>query len=92
MAVRLDDLLLGGDLLGHLSVLHAGGAGLGHLDLVLVEGLALHLPLSLQGGYNVLVSSANLVFEPTQGATFLAMLQAENLESRGDSIFLLLLP
>jgi len=82
----------GGDLPGQNFVLHGGGAFLGHLELAHGEGLALHLPLSLQGGYNVLVSSANLVFEPTQGAKFLAMLQAENLESRGDSIFLLLLP
>ena len=60
MAVRLDDLLVGGDLLGHLGVLHAGGAGLDHLDLALVEGLALHLPLGLQGGDDVLVLPADL--------------------------------
>ena len=60
VAVRLDDLLVGGDLLGHLGILHAGGAGLGHLQLALVEGLALHLPLGLQGGDDVLVLPADL--------------------------------
>ena len=46
MAVRLYDLLVRGDLLGHLGVLHAGDAGLGHLELSLVEGLAFNLPHS----------------------------------------------
>lgn len=45
MAVRLNDLLVG---------------GLGHLDLPLVEGLALHLPLGLQGRHDILVLPANL--------------------------------
>ena len=69
MAVRLDDLLVGGDLLGHLGVLHAGGAGLGNLDLALVEGLALHLPLGLQGGDDVLVLPANLEEEELKNGT-----------------------
>ena len=60
MAVQLNDLLVGGDLLGHLGVLHAGGACLCHLELPLVEGLALHLPLGLQGRHDVLVLPADL--------------------------------
>ena len=60
MAVGLDDGLEGRDGLGHLLVLHAGLAGLGHLELALVEGLALHLPLGLQGGHDILVLPPDL--------------------------------
>ena len=60
MSIGLDDLLIGGDALGDLSVLHHGVLGLGDLDLGLVERLSLDLPLSLQGGDNVLVLPADL--------------------------------
>ncbi len=60
VAERLDDLLVCGNPLGNLGVLENGGLGLGHLQLALVEGLTLHLPLGLQGGHNVLVLPANL--------------------------------
>ena len=60
MAITLDDFLEGSNLLGNLGVLHAGGSGLGHLQLALVEGFALHLPLCLESCHNVLVLPANL--------------------------------
>ena len=60
MAITLDDFLEGSNLLGNLGVLHAGGSGLGHLQLALVEGFALHLPLCLESSHNVLVLPANL--------------------------------
>ena len=60
MSIGLDDLLIGGDALGDLSVLHHGVLGLGDLDLGLVGRLCLDLPLSLKGGDNVLVLPADL--------------------------------
>ncbi len=63
VAERLDDLLVCGNPLGDLGVLENGGLGLGHLQLALVEGLTLYLPLGLQGGHNVLVLPANLSHE-----------------------------
>ena len=60
VSIGLDHFLEGSNLLGNLGVLHAGSPGLGHLQLALVESLALHLPLSLKSGNNVLVLPANL--------------------------------
>ena len=60
MSIGLDNFLEGSNLLGDLGVLHAGGPGLGNLQLALVEGLALHLPLSLKSSDDVLVLPANL--------------------------------
>ena len=60
MSIGLDNFLEGSNLLGDLGVLHAGGPGLGNLELALVEGLALHLPLSLKSSDDVLVLPANL--------------------------------
>merc|ERR1712181_213451 len=48
MSIGLDDLLIGGDALGDLGVLHDSVLGLGDLALSLVESLSLDLPLSLQ--------------------------------------------
>jgi len=60
MSIGLDNFLEGSNLLGDLGVLHARGPGLGNLELALVEGLALHLPLGLKCGHNVLVLPADL--------------------------------
>ena len=60
MSIGLDNFLEGSNLLGDLGVLHAGGPGLGNLELALVEGLALHLPLGLKRGHDVLVLPADL--------------------------------
>ena len=60
MSIGLDNFLERRDLLGNLGILHAGGPGLGDLQLALVEGLALHLPLSLKSSDDVLVLPANL--------------------------------
>ena len=60
MSIGLDDLLIGGDALGDLGVLHDSVLGLGDLGLGLVERLSLDLPLSLQSGNNVLVLPADL--------------------------------
>merc|ERR1719206_129589 len=49
MSIGLDNFLEGSNLLGDLGVLHARGPGLGNLELALVEGLALHLPLGRLG-------------------------------------------
>jgi hypothetical protein len=60
IAEGLDDLLVGSNPLGNLGILEDGRLGLGHLQLSLVEGLTLHLPLGLQSGHNVLVLPADL--------------------------------
>ncbi len=60
VAEGLDDLLVDSDPLGNLGILEDGLLGLGHLQLALVEGLALHLPLGLQSGHDVLILPANL--------------------------------
>jgi hypothetical protein len=60
VAEGLDDLLVDSDPLGDLGILEDGLLGLGHLQLALVEGLALHLPLGLQSGHDVLILPANL--------------------------------
>ena len=60
MSIGLDNFLEGSNLLGDLGVLHAGGPGLGNLELALVEGLALNLPLGLKRGHDVLVLPADL--------------------------------
>ena len=60
MSIGLDDLLMGGDALGDLGVFHDSILGLGDLDLSLVEGLSLDLPLGLKSGNNVLVLPADL--------------------------------
>merc|ERR1712130_620141 len=84
MAITLDDFLEGSNLLGNLGVLHAGGSGLGHLQLALVEGFALHLPLCLESSHNVLVLPANLMSEPAKGAEPPSVLQPQNLQSGWD--------
>jgi len=84
MSVRLDDLLEGSDLLGDLGVLEAGGASLSHLQLALVEGLTLHLPLGLKSGNDVLVLPPHLMSEPSKGAEPPPMLQPQDLQSRRD--------
>merc|ERR1719328_946409 len=90
MSIGLDNFLEGSNLLGDLGVLHAGGPSLGNLELALVEGLALHLPLGLKCGHNVLVLPADLVSEPAKGAEPPSVLQPQNLKSRGDHHQLLL--
>ena len=60
VAEGLDHFLVDSDPLGDLGILEDGLLGLGHLQLALVEGLALHLPLGLQSGHDVLVLPANL--------------------------------
>ena len=70
MSIRLNNLLVGSHSLGNLGVLHAGGSGLGHLQLALVEGFALHLPLCLESGHNVLVLPANLTKKKVQGKSW----------------------
>jgi hypothetical protein len=60
VAEGLDDLLMDSDPLGDLGILEDGLLGLGHLQLALVEGLTLHLPLGLQSGHDVLVLPAHL--------------------------------
>jgi len=89
MSIGLDDLLIGGDALGDLGVLHDSVLGLGDLDLGLVERLSLDFPLSLQSGNNVLVLPADLVSESSQRAVSPAGLQPEDLEGRGDDHLLL---
>jgi len=90
MSIGLDNFLEGSNLLGDLGVLHAGGPGLGNLELALVEGLALHLPLGLKRGHDVLVLPADLMSEPAKGAEPPSVLQPQNLKSRGDDHQLLL--
>ena len=60
MAISLDDLLEGSNLLGDFGVLQAGSTSLCHLQLALVEGLSLHFPLGLKGSNNVLVLPPDL--------------------------------
>ncbi len=60
VAEGLDHFLVDSDPLGDLGILEDGLLGLGHLQLALVEGLALHLPLGLQSGNDVLVLPAHL--------------------------------
>merc|ERR1712007_419124 len=84
MSIGLDNFLEGSNLLGDLGVLHAGGPGLGNLELALVEGLTLHLPLGLKRGHDVLVLPADLMSEPAKGAEPPSVLQPQNLQSRWD--------
>ena len=60
MSIGLNHFLEGSNLLGDLGVLHAGGPGLGDLQLALVESLTLDLPLRLKCGNDILVLPANL--------------------------------
>ena len=69
MSIGLDDLLIGGDALGDLGVLHDSVLGLGDLALSLVESLSLDLPLSLQSGNNVLVLPADLNINSVMNCT-----------------------
>jgi len=89
MAISLDDLLEGSDLLGHLGVLQARGTSLCNLQLALVESLSLNLPLGLEGSNDVLVLPADLVSEPAKRAEPPAVLQPQHLEGgRDDHLFL----
>ena len=51
MSVRLDDGLVGRDLLGDLGVLHALGPGLGNLQLALEKDTLENCPINLSVKY-----------------------------------------
>jgi len=89
MAVSLNDLLEGSNLFGDLGVLKTCGTSLGNLQLSLVEGFSLNLPLGFKGSNDILVLPANLVSEPAQGAVSPSVLQPQHLQGRrNDHLFL----